>query len=143
MTAAHTTFVNNRSPWTGLKMTTEKYRPRVDPTGLTIERNVPLPVARTVRNKYEHLFGQMKPGECIKCKPEEVTPVANAMRKWIDDHKKRGELMVVSQRHISDGKGNYIGRVWLAEAKGEHGDQRKADGRLANGRKTKPRGVVA
>lgn len=102
-------------------MNSNKYRPRVDPNNLTIERNIPLPAARAVRNKYQQLFGRMEPGECIKCKPDEVTSVSNAMRKWIDDNNKRGQLMVVSQRYCKSGQGDeYVGRVWLADANGRH-----------------------
>ena len=53
----------------------------------------------------------IKPGQAIKCKPEEVARVGHAMRKWI----KENDLPYIYRlqaRYHSDG----MGRLWLLDA---------------------------
>ena len=60
--------------------------------------------------KYVAFFRQMKPGQCLKCDPKEVQRISGAMRKWIKEKGKDGQLMVkVVTTFPKDGKG----RVWM------------------------------
>ena len=117
-----TTFVNGVNPWTQVKQPTEK-RPmktktivtgnRVDPTDLEIASD-PLPTVRLVTNKYWPVFVKMKVGQNIRCKPADVQPIAQALRKYIEVHKvsaKGKPARVLTQSNAPDG----IGRVWLVE----------------------------
>ncbi len=72
----------------------------------------PLPASRSSPGaKYVPLFTRLKPGQAIKCKPEETTRVAHAMRKWITQNK-LPYIMRLQVRYHADGQG----RVWLLEA---------------------------
>lgn len=72
----------------------------------------PLPVGRASPGaKYVPLFSGMKPGQAIKCKPEEVYRVGHAMRKWITQNR-LPYVMRAQARYHSDG----LGRVWLLDA---------------------------
>lgn len=56
----------------------------IDPEMLKVEHNVPLPGHRSATaGKYHALFALMKAGSCIRCEPEEINQVANALRKQI------------------------------------------------------------
>lgn len=78
-----------------------------DPDTLTI-CNDPLPVSRaSPPHKYEPLFAQLKPGQAVKCTPDEVGRVTSALRKWLTNHKKPGRI-----RSIKD-YGDGMARVWL------------------------------
>jgi len=58
-------------------------RADLDPSALVICDD-PLPAGRASPGaKYVPVFSAMKPGQAIKCKPEEVARVGHAMRKWI------------------------------------------------------------
>lgn len=61
---------------------------------------------------YHAKFSSMTPGECIKCKPEQVGPIANAMRVWIRKNSP-GVSIRSTVRHPKDG----MGRVWFGEPK--------------------------
>lgn len=66
-------------------------------------------------DKYSMLFGSMKLGQSIKCKPEDAPKVAGAMRKWVKDHRP-GAMVRAVRRYPKDN----MGRVWLlAPAKGK------------------------
>lgn len=72
----------------------------------------PLPVARSMPNaKYGPLFAGMKPGQAIKCKPEDVMRVGHALRKWIALNN-LPLIMRAQARYHSDGQG----RVWMLNA---------------------------
>lgn len=89
----------------------KKTRGELDPSALVICDD-PLPVGRASPGaKYVPVFTAMKPGQAIKCKPEEVTRVGHAMRKWIAENK-LPYLMRLQARYHADGQG----RVWLIEA---------------------------
>lgn len=126
-----TTFVNGINPWTQAKQPTRTTKMpkkpttstrRVDPATLEIADD-PLPSVRLITNKYWPIFGKMKVGQNIRCRPDEVQPVANALRKFVEMHKiahKGNPARVISQYNAPDG----IGRVWLAE--GEAPSKKKA-----------------
>lgn len=78
--------------------------------GLKIVKNLPLPVTLTT-SSYAQRFSKMEPKDAIECKPEEVVPVANAMRKWLKDNGKITEFQVVSEKH--DPANSKVGHVWL------------------------------
>ncbi|MCA0214773.1 MAG: hypothetical protein LCH79_16540 [Proteobacteria bacterium] len=119
-TRARTTFAPGfSSPWSHLMPASTPFqskprvrnRPRIDLTTLKIEKDVPPPEGRNIIGKYNDYFSQMAPKDAIKCKPDEVSPIANALRKWIKDKKKDGEFTVLSQKNCDDDLS--IGRVWL------------------------------
>lgn len=120
-TRARTTFAPGfSSPWSHLMPATTtkpepktraRNRPRIDLATLKIEKNVPPPEGRNIIGKYNEYFSTLAPKDAIKCQPDEVSPIANALRKWIKDKKKDGELIVLSQKNCDDDLS--IGRVWL------------------------------
>lgn len=72
----------------------------------------PLPASRSSPGaKYVPLFTRLKPGQAIKCKPEECTRIAHAMRKWITQNE-LPYIMRLQVRYHADGQG----RVWLLDA---------------------------
>lgn len=86
-------------------------RPELDPALLEVCDD-PLPTSRaSLGAKYVPLFSSMKPGQAIKCKPEEVYRVGHAMRKWITQNRLTF-VMRAQARYHSDG----LGRVWLLDA---------------------------
>lgn len=115
-----TAFVNNINPWTQQStkkpaMPTKKTTTsnRIDPNELQIASD-PLPTVRLVTNKYWPTFVKLKVGQNIRCKPSDVQPIAQALRKYIDTHKvnaKGRPARVLTQSNAPDG----IGRVWLVE----------------------------
>ena len=85
-------------------------RPDTDMESMTICDD-PLPANRaSPTNKYVPLFQQLKPGQCIKCAPDDVARISHAMRKWIEQNKLPFIFRTVRQYH-TDGKG----RVWLLD----------------------------
>lgn len=64
-------------------------------------------------DKYGEIFGQMKPGQALVCKPEDGPKIANAMRKWIKV--RRPGMVVRTVRYYP--KDNQ-GRVWMLDGKG-------------------------
>ena len=42
--------------------------------------------------KYDSLFNKLKIGQSIKCQSEDTDKVAQAMRKWLQTHKKKGKV---------------------------------------------------
>lgn len=102
-----TTFAGNRNPFTGAYMPKNPPRKHADPDTMEI-CNDPIPSYRAKpKGKYDEMFAKLKPGQCIKCKPDESQKLAHAMRGWAQDHAK---TCVV--RSISD-YGDGMGRVWL------------------------------
>ena len=85
----------------------------VDPDTLTL-CNDPLPSHRARPGcKYAAVFGTMKPGQAIKCGPDDVNRIANALRKHIETHAATlAGCLVRSIRDYGDG----LGRVWLVGA---------------------------
>lgn len=47
----------------------------IDVDMLKIERNTPLPQRIQKRRKYDDLFEQLKPGNCVVCERHEADPV--------------------------------------------------------------------
>ena len=78
----------------------------VDPSKLEITSD-PLPAGRARANKYADLMAKLKPGQCIKCAPNHVGQVSNALRKHIIE--KELPCQVRSTKNYGDG----MGRVWL------------------------------
>lgn len=64
-------------------------------------------------NKYEAVLKALKPGQAIKCKPEEVGRVSGAMRKYIETH----DLQAVVRTIKDYGDGH--GRVWMLAKEGK------------------------
>ena len=92
-------------------------REYIDPEALVVCDD-PMPSGRAAPDKYAAVFDQLKLGQCVKCKPEQVSLISGAMRKWA---KQRGKACIVrmTARYPKDGQG----RVWLladpkAKAKG-------------------------
>jgi hypothetical protein len=81
-----------------------------DPATLTI-CNDPLPAGRaSPEPKYNAKFQELKIGQAVKCKPEEVGRIAGALKKWVSEQPGGG--MVRSIKHYpKDG----LGRVWWLE----------------------------
>lgn len=134
-------FAGGVSPWAGLQQQAPKPEPqpkamkkpapppalapikrktrtdtngsRVDPGDLVIA-NDPLPGARLVTNKYWPVFSKMQVGQNIRCKPDEVQAIGQALRKYIQVHNiKHGGVLCRSLTQTSHPDG--VGRVWLAE----------------------------
>lgn len=77
-----------------------------DPATLTI-CNDPLPAGRaSPEPKYAAKFRELKIGQALKCKPEEVGRIAGALKKWVSEQPGGG--MVRSIKNYGDG----MGRVW-------------------------------
>lgn len=72
----------------------------------------PFPAVRLVASKYSETFASMRPGQCIKTKPENVSRTATAMRKWIAN-KGRVDVVVRAISKMDDG----YGRVYMMPAK--------------------------
>ncbi len=86
-------------------------RADLDPSALVICDD-PLPAGRASPGaKYVPVFSAMKPGQAIKCKPEEVARVGHAMRKWITKNK-LPYIFRLQTRYHADG----MGRCWLLPA---------------------------
>ena len=86
-------------------------RAELDVESLTICDD-PLPKSRAnPGNKYAPIFAQLKVGQCLKCKTEDVGRIGNAIRKWIENNQLPYTFRVMRRYH-SDGQG----RVWLLDA---------------------------
>lgn len=84
---------------------------KVDPSSLVIE-DTPMPSKPPTREgKFHALFDQLKPGQCIRCKPAETSAIANSLGDWLKRHGKADTLTRSSLRQCADG----FGRVWLVE----------------------------
>jgi len=90
-----------------------KKRPRnytdIDPSKLAIGDD-PLPESRARPGfKYGSVFERMKPGQCIKCEPNQAPVLATALKKWVVDGKL--PYIVRATSRYTDG----AGRVWMLE----------------------------
>ena len=103
MTPKTTPAKGRKLPWTMTKI--PDY---VDVSEIKIE-TTPIPTKRRFNNKYDALFDQMKMGQNLRCKPEDVECVSQAMRKFIRQTKI--EAHVISEKQAKDG----YGRVWLVK----------------------------
>lgn len=75
----------------------------------------PLPAGRASPGaKYAPLFSKLRPGQCIKCKPDDVARLGNALRKYLEQNKLPFIMRTVRQYH-TDGQG----RVWMLEKPAE------------------------
>lgn len=75
--------------------------------------NDPLPAARAkIGLKYEAIFAKMKPGQAIKCKPEEAGKIGHALNTWLKRSGRPG-IVKTCRRYETDD----MGRVWLLEGK--------------------------
>lgn len=120
-----TTFAGTNNPFTGTAIKTTERTPErkkrpcktVDIHSLQIVDD-PVQVNRaTVSAKYGELFSKMKPGQAIKCQPDEAGKIGHALNTWL---KKRGipGNVKTCRRYEADG----LGRVWLlAPTKGKKG----------------------
>lgn len=115
-------------------------RPRIDISTLKVKKNVPLPVGRNIVGKYNSYFDKLVAKDAIECKPDEVSAVANALRKYLRESGKDKTLTIISQKNCDDDLS--IGRVWLwpledaDEARLSRGGQTKA-ARAKSGSKAK------
>jgi hypothetical protein len=76
--------------------------------------NDALPAFRAFKpNKYDGIFGDMRPGQCIRCTSENVNTVANAMRKFVITNKMRVSVKSAIRYEKDVG----YGRVWMMPAK--------------------------
>lgn len=120
-----TQFANGRSPWPVVTTSAtkkepvavkpvekRKYAKSIDTSALKLELDVPVPASRVIVGKYDKLFSKMPVRGSYQLPPDQVQSVANALRKWLKEHKKDGELMVVSIKQ-GDAKDPDKGRVWL------------------------------
>lgn len=98
-------------PFGAAPMVTRKQTTQyTDPASLVI-CNDPLPASRALPLlKYESLFGAMKPGQCVKCQPEQTGKLAVALRKYMERHNIEGSIKSMT-RYPSD----QMGRVWMLE----------------------------
>lgn len=66
----------------------------------------------TIVSKYTSTFEKMKPGQRVKCPPDDVATVQNAMRKWLRNSKYAQTCVVrCMTRHPDDG----MGGVWMLQ----------------------------
>lgn len=108
--APRTSFANGIHPLTQSVMTKKTDKPRPKPTdpGSLMICNDPLPAGRaSPGHKYAAIFGALKPGQAIKCAPDEVGRIGSALRKWLDTKGKDG--VIRTSKDYGDGRG----RVWL------------------------------
>lgn len=101
-----TRFAGDTNPFTG-KSTKRPFK-AVDINSLQIVDD-PVQVNRAaVSAKYGELFAKMKPGQAIKCQPDEAGKIGHALNTWLKKHGKPGEVKTC-RRYEKDG----LGRVWL------------------------------
>jgi len=72
----------------------------------------PFPARRIVASKYDEMFSEMRPGQCIKTESDNVGKVCAAMKKWLE-RKGRTDVVVRSVRRMDDG----YGRVYMMPTK--------------------------
>lgn len=103
------------SPFPGPAKTSRRISHEIDPDHLIVEHNVPVP-KRTIAgvSKYAKVFAALRPGSCIKCMPDEVPVIANALRNSIESNQFAvlAGCTVASRRNCADGTG-MVGRVWV------------------------------
>ena len=84
-----------------------------DPTKFEIS-NDKLPAGRTVGgHKYDAIFEQLKPGQCIRVPTDDVNCVSNALRKYVEAKAMR--CIVRSVKYYPGDKSDKRGRVWLLD----------------------------
>jgi len=88
---------------------------RVDVAELQVTDDKPVVTRVKQGNKYQALFESMKPGQCIKCRPEEVQSVSQSMRKWILENRDITKLKVKAVMNYPD---DGLGRVWMMQKGG-------------------------
>lgn len=94
------------NPFTGEKVSNKAI---INPEDLEICDD-PLPEERRYGDgKYDAKFSALKYGQALKCAPDSVGRISNALRSWLKKHNKKGQ--VKSCLHY-DNKPNG-GRVWL------------------------------
>jgi hypothetical protein len=103
MTKPQTKFVNNISPFTGMKV--------VKPPPVSIDQLEicadPIPSTKAApKYKYDSVFDVLKLGECIACPSDRISAVSGAMRTYLKRTGKGGR--VVSTLRYADGRG----RIW-------------------------------
>lgn len=82
----------------------------IDPDHLQIADDEIVCRRSSPEGKYDLLFSKMKPGQCIKCEPDETQRLSNALRTWIKRRRKAHQFEVRSvARYTTDQRG----RVWL------------------------------
>lgn len=88
-----------------------KNMPRIDITTLKIRSDVPLPGARRILGKYAKFFDQLQPKQMIECKPDEVNPIDQALRKFLRERGLDKDLTVVRAQYLDEDPNK--GGVWL------------------------------
>lgn len=88
----------------------------VDVSALQVTDDKPVITRVKQGNKYQALFDSMKPGQCVKCRTEEVQTVSQAMRKWIFENRDITKFGVKAVNNYPDDDG--MGRVWLVQKGG-------------------------
>lgn len=103
---ATTKFAKGRSPFTGERVT--KPQRVIDPDGLELCDDPPMPVRASKTGKYTEVFmGAVNDGKTIKCNSEDAPKLATAMKKFLKDRNIKG--VVRSTKDYGDGKG----RLWF------------------------------
>lgn len=98
-----TTF-HKVNPFTGEPVTKRK---GVNVEGLKIADDPFTGQRGRYASKYDALFAQMKPGQCIVCEPAETSGIKAALGQWLKKTGKEGYTRANSQ-YQADGRG----RVW-------------------------------
>ena len=84
----------------------------IDVNTLVIE-TTPLPTKRLFgAKKYQAIFSKLTPGQNIRCLPDQVGRISQALRKYIKDNE-LPDVCVISETNGKDGKG----RVWMTKIK--------------------------
>lgn len=115
-----TQFAGGVNPWSGVKQSAKPKQKRnlvcVDVSTLQIV-NDPMPTRRiSIGLKYEGVFSKLKPGQAVKCQPDEAPKICNALSSWLKKKGRRDQYHIRSvSRYETDG----LGRVWLIPKKGE------------------------
>lgn len=82
----------------------------IDPELLSIGNDEYTGQRASPEGKYDALFRSMKSGQCIKCEPQEIGRITNALRKWLQVNKRDDKFEVRSMaRYHTDQRG----RVWM------------------------------
>lgn len=83
-------------------------KPPIDVSTLEICSDAP-PEKRINKFKYDDVFLDMKPGQAIKCKTEDVGPIAAALRDFVERHNLKNSVRQSSYYSETEPRG----RVWL------------------------------
>ena len=102
---AQTTFAGKKNPFTGQPLKPVRY---IDPSALKISADPVVDGRARIVSKFDALFSQLKPGQCLICEPEQAPKLNAALRKWLDNKGLTAVKTKAMTRYPTDGKG----RVW-------------------------------